>query len=178
MRVDGFLLQTSRQTPEVGQTPSIGVRSSSTARSSRASRRAPRVTPRLAVLGAAGVYSQPPDPADLSAVFGNPTLGPETADHASLGESLQLTPALSLETLGFYKWMSGLTVRNPSPTPALAQALRAAGSRAASTACRRCCGSSPGMGSSAGSAYTLSRSERQDTPGAATASSTTTSRTS
>ena len=46
-------------------------------------------------LGAAGVYSQPPDPADLSAVFGSPKLGlaiaatPGLAGHAATGTFTQ-----------------------------------------------------------------------------------------
>ena len=126
-------------------------------------------------LGAAGVYSQPPDPADLSAVFGNPKLGPETADHASLGQATRLTDSLSLETVGFYKWMANLAVRDPSPTPSSRRrsSRRASGAR---TACSSSSASSRGTASSAGS-RTRSRAASGRTRRArAGASSTTTSR--
>ena len=164
LRVDGFLLQTSRLTPEVGETPSIGYESLQVEPEPRISARL-RINPRLSVLGAAGIYSQAPDPADLSAVFGNPTLGPSSADHASLGESLRLTPGLSLEVVGFYKWMSGLTVRNPSPTPLLAQALVQEGVGRA-YGVQMLLRQQPWHGFFGWVAYTMSRSERQDTPGA------------
>ncbi|MGD0529652.1 MAG: TonB-dependent receptor, partial [Polyangiaceae bacterium] len=164
VRVDGFLLQTSRLTPRVGETPSIGYEQIQGEIEPRIATRL-RVTPRLSILGAAGVYSQAPDPADLSAVFGNPTLGIETADHASLGQSVLLTPTLSLETLAFYKWMSGLAVRNPSPTPMLAQALLQEGVGRA-YGVQMLLRQQPWHGFFGWVAYTMSRSERRDTPGA------------
>jgi hypothetical protein len=163
LRMDGFLLQTSRQTPRVGETPSIGFEQLQGKAEPRIAARL-RLSPRLSALGAAGVYSQGPDPADLSAVFGNPKLGPATADHASIGQSLRITSMLSMETIAFYKWMSGLAVRNPSPTPALAQALlqdgvgRAYGIQALLRQW-------PWHGFFGWIAYTISRSERRDAPG-------------
>jgi hypothetical protein len=162
LRVDGYLLETSRQTPRVGQTPSIGFEQLAGEVEPRISARL-RVTPDLSILGAAGVYSQPPDPADLSAVFGNPKLGPETADHATLGQALRITPALSLETVGFYKWMANLAVRDPSPTPKLAQALLQEGVGRA-YGIQFLLRQQPWHGFFGWIAYTVSRSERQDTP--------------
>jgi TonB family protein len=163
LRLDGFLLQTSRQTPRVGLTPSIGYEQLQAKLEPRISARL-AVTDRLSILGAAGVYSQPPDPADLSAVFGNPTLGAATADHASLGESLRLTPGLSFEVVGFYRWMSGLAVRDPSPTPKLAQALLEQGVGRA-YGVQMLLRQQPWHGLFGWVAYTMSRSERQDVAG-------------
>ncbi len=163
LRLDGYLLQTSRQTPRVGLTPSIGYEQLKGVLEPRVSARL-AVAPRLALLAAAGLYSQPPDPADLSAVFGNPTLGPSSADHASFGEALRLSPGLSLEAIGFYKWMSGLAVRDPSPTPKLAQALLEEGVGRA-YGMQILLRQQPWHGLFGWVAYTISRSERRDTPG-------------
>jgi hypothetical protein len=165
LRVDGYLLETSRQTPRIGQTPSIGLSHlDGVLEPSLAARL--RVTRRWALLAAAGIYSQPPAATDLSAVFGTPTLGPESAAHATLGETLHVTSALTAEVLGFYKAMSGLAVRDPSPDPELAHVLLDEG-----------IGRAYGIqwlvrqqlwnGFSGWIAYTISRSERRDTPGAA-----------
>ena len=163
LRVDGYLLQTSRQTPLVGSTPSIGLEQLRGEVEPRISARL-RMTSRLSILGAAGVYTQPPDPADLSAVFGNPSLGPETADHASLGQSLRITSSLSLETTGFYRWMSGLAVRDPSPDPKLAAALLDEGMGRA-YGLQFLLRQQPWHGFFGWIAYTVSRSERLDGPG-------------
>jgi hypothetical protein len=162
LRMDAFVLQASRQTPRVGQTPSVGLTNLDGELEPRVSARL-RVNDALSLLGAAGVYSQPPDPADLSAVFGNPTLGPENADHATLGQSVALTSRLSLETVGFYKWMSNLAVRDPSPTPKLAQALLPEGVGRA-YGVQLLLRQQPWEGFFGWVALTLSRSERQDTP--------------
>ncbi len=163
LRLDGLLLQTSRQTPRVGATPPIGFEQLRGEVEPRIAARL-RVTSRLSILGAAGVYSQPPDPADLSAVFGNPTLGPEAADHASLGQSLRLTSSLSLETIAFYKWLRGLAVRDPSPTPKVADALLQEGVGRA-YGVQLLLRQQPWHGFFGWIAYTMSRSERRDTSG-------------
>jgi TonB family protein len=164
LRLDGFLLTTSRQTPRVGQTPPVGFERLEAEVEPRVSARL-RVSSRLSLVAAAGVYSQPPDPADLSAVFGNPKLGPEAADHVTLGESLRVTPTLSIEMVGFTKWMSDLAVRDPSPTPKLAQALVQGGVGRA-YGVQLLVRQQPWHGLFGWVAYTISRSERQDTPGA------------
>lgn len=164
LRLDGYLQRASRQTPRVGETPSIGLTQLEGAFEPRISARL-RVTPELSVLAAAGVYTQPPDPSDLSAVFGTPTLGHATADHATLGESLRISSALSLEAVGFYKWMTDLAVRDPSPTPRLAQVLVQDGV-GRSYGLQLFLRLKPWHGFSGWAAYTVSRSERRDHEGA------------
>ncbi len=164
VRFDGYLLETSRQTPRVGRTPSIGLSHLQGELEPRAALRL-QASPRVTLFAAAGLYSQPPAPTDLSAVFGTPSLGVERAQHLSVGEALQLTRSLSAEVVGFYKWMTDLAVRDPSPTPKLGEALLQDG-----------IGRSYGVqllvrqqrwhGLSGWVAYTISRSQRQDAPGA------------
>jgi len=166
LRLDGYLLETSRNTPRIGQTPSIGQSSLSAELGPRLNVRW-RVSERVGLLAAVGLYSQPPAAQDLSAVFGTPTLGPESALHASVGESVELARRLSLSATGFYRALSDLAVRDPAPTPKLAGALLDSGT-----------GRSYGVqillqqrmwrGFTGSLAYTLSRSERRDTLGAST----------
>jgi hypothetical protein len=162
LRADAYLLETSRQTPRVGQTPSIGL-------SQLEGRLEPRVSARweattdLEVFGAAGIYSQPPAPADLSAVFGTPSLGPETAYHATLGESLKLTEDLSLEAVAFYKLLDDLAVRDPLPTPALAHVILQNGV-GRSYGLQWMIRQAPWHGFFGWVSYTISRSERRDQP--------------
>lgn len=166
LRVPGYLLETSRNTPRIGRTPSIGQSSLHAEIEPRLNARW-RLSRRVALLAAVGWYSQPPAAQDLSAVFGTPTLGPESALHASLGESVELTQRLSLNVTGFYRSISELAVRDPSPTPKLAGALLGGG-----------VGSSYGVqlrilqrlwrGFSGSLAYTISRSERRDRPNSST----------
>jgi hypothetical protein len=165
LRVDGFLMETSRQTPRVGRTPSIGLAHLEGEIEPRIAARL-RIAPPLSILAAAGLYSQQPAPADLSAVFGTPTLGPETGAHATLGEALDVTRTLRLETLGFYKTMSDLAVRNPSPTPGLAQALLQDGV-GRSWGVQMLVRQQKWHGLSGFVSYTIARSERRDAPDAA-----------
>jgi hypothetical protein len=81
------------------------------------------VTPRFVLNVAAGLFHQAPAPADLSAIFGNPTLGLSQAVHVSFGGAVKLTPTLVAELVGFYKHLDDLVTRNDAPTPPLAAAL-------------------------------------------------------
>jgi hypothetical protein len=162
LRLDGYLMTTSRQTPHIGGTPSVGLSHLEASVEPRIALKL-RVGPRLSILGAAGVYSQPPDPADLSAVFGNPSLGPASAQHATLGESLRLTRTLSAEVLAFARWMQDLPVRSALPTPKLAQALVQDGI-GRSYGLQLLLRQQPWHGLSGWIAYTISRSERRDRP--------------
>ena len=69
-----------------------------------------RPSARLALRGAAGLYSQAPDPAALSPVFGNPRLIPERGRQYALGAEVELTRSLHVEIDGFYKDLRRLVV--------------------------------------------------------------------
>ncbi len=68
----------------------------------------PRLTARWAVgrtttlKGGVGLFSQPPQPQNSSADFGNPNLDPEHTAHFSLGIEQQLLPALRLDAQVYY----------------------------------------------------------------------------
>jgi hypothetical protein len=158
LRADAVLTTVGRQTPKVGSTPSVGLAHLDGVLEPRIAVQW-RVTPRVSLLGAAGVYSQPSDPTDLSSVFGNPTLGTSTAQHVALGPSLRLTESLRADVTGFAKWMSNLAVRSPLPTPQLAEALLPDGS-GRSYGLQILVRQSPSKGLSGWMSYTLSRSER------------------
>jgi len=162
LRLDAFLLEGSQSIPSIiGLTP-VGF-----------SRLEWGVDPRLAInykphkritLNAAvGLYHQSPEPDELSAVFGNPTLGLSRALHALAGAAVKITGTLSCEVVGFYKQLDQLISRNQAPTPPLARALTQDGA-----------GRSYGgqvllrqelyKGFFGWISYSLSRSERQDHP--------------
>ena len=82
-----------------------------------------RATRKLTLTAGAGIYGQPPDPQDMSPVFGNPTIGVERAAHLSGGFNYKLRPTLTLEIIGFYKRMWDLVSRNENPSPPVADSL-------------------------------------------------------
>ena len=166
LRGSGYLIEASRLTPRVGQTPGIGQSGFDPELEPRLAL-SWRLSNRVALHAAAGRYSQAPAPADLSAVFGTPTLGPETAEHVSAGETVELTDTLSTNVTGFYRALQNLDVRDPSPTPRLAHALLATGS-GKSYGLELWLRQKPWHGFSGSLAYTISRSERRATPDSVT----------
>jgi TonB family protein len=82
-----------------------------------------RATRRLTLSAGGGIYGQPPDPQDLSPVFGNPTVHLSRAAHLSGGFSFKLRPTLTLEVIGFYKRFWDLVSRNENPSPPIAATL-------------------------------------------------------
>ena len=166
LRFDGYLIEASRKTPRVGQTPSLAEARFDTELGPRVSARY-RLSEQVTFFAALGAYSQPPAAQDLSAVFGSPSLGPETARHASLGETLNLSETLSASVTGFYEALSNLVVRDPSPTPALARALVQTGS-GRSYGLQASLRQSLRFGFFGSLACTLSRSERRAAPTAVT----------
>jgi len=164
LRCDGYLLETSRKTPRVGQTPAIGQAALDAEFEPRLAARL-RLSARVALFAAAGLYSQPPAPADLSAVFGNPALGPESATHVSFGESVDITSSLSANVTGFYRSLADLAVRAQLPTPKLANALTSTG-QGRSYGAQILLRQQPWHGFFGWLSYTISRSERRDSPDA------------
>ncbi|MBV8760956.1 MAG: TonB-dependent receptor [Deltaproteobacteria bacterium] len=122
MRIEPYLIDGSRLTPLVGDSPALGYRRFDTALEPRVSALY-KVTKRFQLRAGAGIYHQAPDPTDLSAVFGNPTLGLERAFHVSGGGSYKLTGTLTAELVGFAKKIDHLASRSELPTPPLAHAL-------------------------------------------------------
>lgn len=114
----------------------------------------------LMVKAAWGKYRQPAPAEDLSPVFGNPLLGAASATHYLLGAESELGAKIHLEAAGFLSMSENLSVRNPLPSPSVAEALVAEGegrSYGVQVMLRRDLGS----GFFGWLAYTLLRSERR-----------------
>lgn len=121
-RFEPSLLSASRSTPAQPDIPPVGTIREDAALEPRLAARW-SITPRLKVRAAFGIYHQQPLPEDLSAVFGNPSLGPSKAVHYLAGTAYQLSKPLSIELTSFYSQQSDLVTRSALPTPAQAQAL-------------------------------------------------------
>jgi TonB family protein len=80
-------------------------------------------TPRISGKAAFGIYHQAPQPEELSAVFGAPTLALSTAQHYLAGGNFQMTDTLSVEVTGFLSESQDLVVRSEAESPFLAHAL-------------------------------------------------------
>ncbi|MFZ5893697.1 MAG: TonB family protein [Myxococcota bacterium] len=122
LRIEPQFVRVSRLTPTQANVPPIGGIREDMAVDPRIAIRF-AASDRVTFKAAAGIYHQPPLPDDLSAVFGNPTLGPATARHYLAGGAFRISKPLSLEVTSFYSNSSGLVVRSPLPTPSSAQAL-------------------------------------------------------
>jgi hypothetical protein len=165
LRLDAWALSSSRLTPRVGTTPSIGT-------SRIAFTPDPRLavvwkaTPWLSLRAAAGRYHQPPPVEDTSAVFGAPRANLERAVHVAAGGMARVLEgidgAVDVDVTVFHRLAEGLVSRVPSASPPLAAVLQNEGvgvATGASVAVRRMLG---GDGAFGWLAYTLSRSARQD----------------
>ncbi len=121
-RFEPFITSVSKTVPTVGSSPDVGY-------THEVAELEPRVsvhyafTPEIAVKAAFGTYHQAPQPEDLSAVFGTPTLGLSSAQHYLAGSAFQLTPTLSIETTAFLSLSQDLVVRSQAESPLLAHAL-------------------------------------------------------
>jgi TonB family protein len=121
-RFEPFITSASKTVPTVGASPDVGTTRTVAEIEPRVSVRY-AFTPEISVKAAFGTYHQSPQPEDLSAVFGNPTLGLSNAQHYLAGSAFQLTPTLSIESTAFLSLSQDLVVRSESQSPLLAQAL-------------------------------------------------------
>ncbi len=125
--------------------------------------------PRTTLKAGAGIFHQPPEAYESIAPFGNGGLHSERADHYSLGFEQELARPLELSFEGFFKDLHGLVLSAPSANST------ANGMTYQNVGSGRTYGSElllrykPGNGGRffGWLAYTLSRSERKDSPAAA-----------
>jgi len=82
-----------------------------------------RPTRRWAFTIAGGIYGQPPEPEDMSSIFGNVRLGMARAGHVSAGGSVKLRPTLTFEVVGFGKKLWDLASSSELPSPPAGQAI-------------------------------------------------------
>lgn len=122
LRVEPFLIGGSRLTPVSGETPSIGFLREDTAVDPRLAIRV-QASKALSLKAAWGIYHQTPQAEDLSAVFGNPTLGLASANHLLGGAAYAVTDTLSVEAVAFFSASKSLVSRAEEKTPLLARAL-------------------------------------------------------
>ncbi|MCL2778291.1 MAG: TonB-dependent receptor [Polyangiaceae bacterium] len=122
LRLEPYIIAVDKVTPVSGDVPPVGTTSEKTALEPRIAIRY-QFSPRLTAKAAFGFYHQPPAGEDLSAVFGNPKLGLESAIHSLVGTAVKITDTLNAEVTAFYSGMSDLVSRSTAPTPLLAQAL-------------------------------------------------------
>jgi TonB family protein len=122
------------------------------------------LTPRLTAKAAFGKYHQSPQPEDLSAAFGTPTLVHSTAQHYLAGGALRLSDSLAIEATAFLSESHDLIVRSQAQSPYVAHALDQTGigrSYGAQIFLRR-----QQLGRFFGwVSYTIMRSQRKDAPG-------------
>mgnify|MGYP001109711689 CR=1 FL=1 len=122
VRFDAYLVEGSKKLPPSGNVPPLGFSRMNTAVAPRASARW-NVTRRFALTAGYGNYHQPPEPEELSAIFGTPDLGLSRAMHVTVGESLRITDTLTLDVVAFDKRMKDLVVRSRLVNPLRARAL-------------------------------------------------------
>jgi len=122
LRVEPYLQTASRTAPPVGDTPAVGLFEESTVVEPRLSARWTPVHGLTWKVGW-GIYHQPPAPADLSSVFGNPTLGLESAQHLLWGVEAGSPDVLSFEATAFATSSKNLAVESSLPSPLVAQSL-------------------------------------------------------
>jgi TonB family protein len=126
-RFDPYFVSVNRKTPQEGETPAIGSFREDAALEPRLALRW-EPTRRTVFKAAYGRYHQPAAADDLSSVFGNPTLPAARAEHFLASAGARLTKSTWLESTVFRVTSEDLAMRNPAPSPLLAEALLPIGS--------------------------------------------------
>jgi TonB family protein len=126
LRFEPFIVAANKTVPVVGDAPPVGHSQEHPIIEPRLSVRY-AFTPRISAKAAFGLYHQTPQPEELSAVFGTPTLVLSKAQHYLVGGNFQVTDTLSFEVTGFLSESQDLVVRSQADSPYLAQALDQSG---------------------------------------------------
>ncbi|MBL8633204.1 MAG: TonB-dependent receptor [Myxococcales bacterium] len=122
LRLSMLLIDVDRLLPRIGASPPIGARQLQLLAEPRLQvRYQPR--PPWTLFAATGLYHQPPDPQDLSAVFGNPTLHASRAVSVAVGTELLMLSVIQAKLTGYYRQLDQLVMRSTLLTPPLARAL-------------------------------------------------------
>lgn len=122
LRLSMLLADVDRLLPRIGASPPIGARQLQLLAEPRLQvRYQPR--PHWNLFAATGLYHQPPDPQDLSAVFGNPTLHASRAVSVAVGTELLMMTVIQAKLTGYYRQLDQLVMRSTLLTPPLARAL-------------------------------------------------------
>lgn len=160
IRADPYARSVSLAAPQEGSSPTNGLFLQDFRVEPRlALRFAPNE--RLSTTAAFGMYGQQPQPSDLSASFGNPTLPAAAATHAVLGGGFRPVAPLSIDVTGFYTASTDLAMRNEAEQPARAEALVASG-KGRTYGAQMMIRLDPTAGFTGWVSYTLAWSERQD----------------
>lgn len=122
VRFEPSVTNASRKIPTDPGVPAVGVSREDAYFEPRLAARW-AATDRITLRAAVGIYHQPPLAEDLSAVFGNPQLGPGKAVHYVAGAAFHFSKPVSVEMTAFLSKQSDLVTRSPLPTPDTAQAL-------------------------------------------------------
>jgi outer membrane receptor protein involved in Fe transport len=126
LRLETYLMSTSRLLPAVSGVPAIG-------HDALTMRPEPRLaigveaTHWLQLEARVGLHHQPPDGADLGATFGSPALGPARSRQLALGARLSLPFDSTLELVAFDKALRDLAVRTTDSPALVARELVATG---------------------------------------------------
>ena len=164
IRFDPYVTSVSRRTPAEGDTPAIGAfRKDATIEPRLALRW--QAAPRVGFRAAYGRYRQQAAPEDLSAVFGNPLLPAAKAQHFVAGSNVRVLDSTSFETTAFYTSQDGLATRSTLSSPLLAEALVPDGT-GRSYGAQFLLRHRRSHGFTGWLSYTISRSQRRDSPDA------------
>jgi hypothetical protein len=118
LRLSATLTNASREFPPAGDTPTHGVAQQLVFVEPRLMTTL-RATPKLGFKIGGGLYHAPPNPGDLSSVFGNAKLGSPRSMQGIVGSTYDLTSNVSAEAVAFVRKIDNYTARNTTnPLPA------------------------------------------------------------